>query len=158
MLGVPACRPVRGFVHRVVVLALWALHIPACSRPQSRAASADSVEVNSIRAQPGIPQPAGTGANPARSDTLPPRIYYNLTRFEWYARGEPLQFEGREYVQSGAPLPLSASALLRVGEYAGVDLYARAEGDSVRMHVYIPVFEGFWLGFVRADSGTTSQR
>lgn len=79
-------------------------------------------------------------------DSLPARIYYDLTRFEWYARGEPLRWADRDWQPDGNPLALETETLRLVGEFEGVDVWIRADEDPV-MHIYVPVSEGFWLRF-----------
>jgi hypothetical protein len=86
---------------------------------------------------------------PGSAQTRPARIYYDLTRFEWYARGQPLVHEGRTYQPAGAPLPVRDITLELAGEYGGVDYY-RMPGDD-RDVVYVPVYEWYWLRFVAAD-------
>ncbi len=82
-------------------------------------------------------------AAPPDSAARPDRIYYDLTRFEWYARGEPLVFDGVFYKAGGDIEPIDARTVERVGEYAGVDVYRR--GADRRL--YVPVYDGYWLGF-----------
>lgn len=77
------------------------------------------------------------------------RIYYTLTQHEWYARGEPLLHEGRAWHASGMPVSASTAEMELLGDYQGVEYYARS-GDAVAA-VYVPVFEGYWQPF-RADT------
>ena len=80
--------------------------------------------------------------------TLPTdRIYYTLTSFDWYARGEPLVHEGRPYEPEGMPVGASLTDMTKAGEYQGVEFYVRG-GDNES--VYVPVFDGYWQQF-RAD-------
>jgi hypothetical protein len=115
---------------------------------------------------------AGCGAGEDGSETVPPpglvaagdsvfsppeervtlsrdRIYYTLTIHDWYARGEPLVHEGRGYRPSGMPIPASVPEMRQLGEFRGVEYYAR-DGDSTPS-VYVPVFEGYWQRFSMAD-------
>lgn len=85
----------------------------------------------------------------AEEDDLPPVIYYDLTRFDWYARGEPMRLDDGSYSPGGAPVRASTSEMQKIGEYEGVEYYARDEGTDSEGVVYVPVFEGFWLPFVR---------
>ena len=80
--------------------------------------------------------PPDVGARPAH-------VYNVLTEFDWYARGEPVVLDGTSYTLAGDPVRIDARTLARVAEYGGVDLYRR-DGDP---DVYIPVFDGYWLGF-----------
>lgn len=77
------------------------------------------------------------------------RIYYTLTQHEWYARGEPLLHGGRAWHASGMPVSASTAEMELLGEYQGVEYYARS-GDAVAA-VFVPVFEGYWQPF-RADT------
>lgn len=78
--------------------------------------------------------------------TLPSsRIYYSLTNFDWYARGEPLVHDGRPYAPDGMPVSASLDAMTKAGEYQGVEYYARS-GDP-EPAVYVPVFDGYWQRF-----------
>lgn len=79
-------------------------------------------------------------------DSLPTRIFYDLTRFVWYARGEPLRWQDAEWQPRGEPVALRTEDLRLVGEYEGVDIWIRADAESVT-RVYVPVSEGFWLPF-----------
>jgi hypothetical protein len=77
--------------------------------------------------------------------TLPTsRIYYTLTSYDWYARGEPLVHEGRPYEPEGMPVGASLTDMTKAGEYQGVEFYVRG-GDSGA--VYVPVFDGYWQLF-----------
>lgn len=81
----------------------------------------------------------------APRETLPSsRIYYTLTRHEWYARGEPLVHEGRRYQAGGMPVRAELDEMRHLGDYHGVEYYAREDGSSA---VYVPVFEGYWQPF-----------
>ena len=86
----------------------------------------------------------------ATRDSLPARIFYDLTRFDWYARGEPLVWDDRDWQPRGAPVAARADALRRLGEFGGVDIWTDADADSVES-LYVPVSEGFWLTFVPAS-------
>lgn len=98
------------------------------------------------------PQTSPAAAVAPREQLARDRIYYDLTRFEWYARGEPLVRDGVAYQPAGLPIALSLRELERIGEFEGVEYYRRA-GDAD--HLYVPVFDGYWLAFrpppARAD-------
>jgi hypothetical protein len=86
--------------------------------------------------------------------TLPTsRIYYTLTSYDWYARGEPLVFDGRPWEPEGTPVSASLNDMEKAGEYQGVEFYVRA-GDPGAV-VYVPVFDGYWQRF-RADPNATA--
>jgi hypothetical protein len=77
------------------------------------------------------------------------KIYYTLTTHEWYARGEPLMHEGRAYRPGGMPISVSLDEMTQVGEFQGVEYYAR-QGENMAA-LYVPVFEGYWQTF-RTDA------
>ena len=86
--------------------------------------------------------------------TLPTsRIYYTLTSYEWYARGEPLLHDGRPYAPEGTPVTASLDAMTKAGEYLGVEYYVPA-GEPGPV-VYVPVFDGYWQGF-RGEPGAVA--
>ncbi|HEX6133457.1 MAG TPA: hypothetical protein VFZ24_05825 [Longimicrobiales bacterium] len=73
------------------------------------------------------------------------RIYYTLTSYEWYARGEPLLHDGGAYRPEGMPVSASLTEMSRAGEFSGVEYYVR-DGDPAGT-VYVPVFQGYWQAF-----------
>lgn len=91
------------------------------------------------------PDPAAT-----RAAATPPRmIYYDLTGFDWYRRGEPLIFEGRSY-HPASVLPTGELRLEREGAYEGVDFYLPKAGTAPYDTLYVPVYMGYWLAFTAA--------
>jgi hypothetical protein len=95
---------------------------------------------------------------PVQDDTpaaapRPPRIYYDLTDFEWYAMGRPLVHDGHTYEVGRNAARIDMATLTLLGEYQGVDYYQRAREDADSV-LYVPVFEEFWLPFV--SSGATA--
>lgn len=94
-------------------------------------------------------EPAGSETPPRmQAHDLPDTIYYDLTRFDWYARAEPLRFEGADYTPGASLLAASATEMEKVGSYEGVAVYRWNHATDSAL--YVPVFEGFWLPFVRA--------
>lgn len=80
-------------------------------------------------------------------------IYYTLTSYDWYARGQPLRHDGRAYVTDGMPIGASLGSMQKAGTFEGVDYYVSAgEQDAV----YVPVFEGYWQRF-RADPSAPAE-
>lgn len=79
------------------------------------------------------------------------RIYYDLTRFEWYAHGEPLLHEQAGYQPAGTPVAASLTEMERTGEYEGVEYYRRTGDDQ---SLYVPVFDGYWLAFRTTHTAT----
>lgn len=98
--------------------------------------------------QNGEPVPGSDGTS-QEEEHDPPVIYYDLTRFEWYARGEPMRLDDGAYAARGAPVRGATSGMRRQGEYEGVEYYVRVDEPDSADVVYIPVFEGFWLPFSR---------
>jgi hypothetical protein len=87
--------------------------------------------------------------------TLPTsRIYYTLTSYDWYARGEPLVHDGRPYEPEGMPVSASLPEMTKVGEYQGVEFYVR--GANAEPAVYVPVFDGYWQRFQADPSAVAS--
>jgi hypothetical protein len=142
-------------IHGRLPLALLALAgtftAAACGRDEDPVAERPAPAVSAVSA---AAEPDGDSASifMAPEDTrddLPPTIYYDLTRFEWYARGEPLVHEGRAYMPGGALFSAGASAMEQVGQFGGVDYYRQAGADVETL--YVPVFERYWLGFRPSD-------
>lgn len=90
-----------------------------------------------------------------RADARELRIYYDLTAYEWYRRGQPLIFRAGSYLPEGKPQAIPAERLRRLGQYGGVDFY-HAEGSAPDEMVYVPVFEGYWQPFVTRHAGSVS--
>lgn len=86
--------------------------------------------------------------------TLPTsRIYYTLTSYDWYARGEPLVHEGRPYEPEGMPVTASLDAMTKAGEYHGVEYYVpKGEPGPI---VYVPIYDGYWQRF-RGEPGAVA--
>lgn len=81
-------------------------------------------------------------------DSLPPRLFLDLDRYEWYAQERPLIWRELEWEPAGRPVPLQLGDLRLMGEFEGVDFYAPPMADSVLPdRLYVPVSEGFWLPF-----------
>jgi hypothetical protein len=80
------------------------------------------------------------------SEPLPDRIYFTLTDYEWYARGQPLVHANAQYRAGSGVVAAPLSSMRKVGEYEGVDVYA-ADGAAVDTAVYVPVFPGYWQPF-----------
>ncbi|MGH7505685.1 MAG: hypothetical protein ACRELX_08530, partial [Longimicrobiales bacterium] len=85
---------------------------------------------------------------PPEEEAVPARIYYDLTRHDWYAHGEPLILADDTYAIGSGLYAAPASDMRRIGEYEGVDAYALAGDDST---VYVPVYPGYWQPFRRSN-------
>lgn len=136
---------------RIVCAIGVALALPGCSRgdaPADTAAAQETTAPTDSAAPPAVsaPSPADAWQPDEERKSLPSnRIYYTLTSFPWYARGEPLLHEGRPHVPTGPLITASVEEMEKVGEYEGVEFYTRRnDPDPV---LYVPVFEGYWLGF-----------
>ena len=63
---------------------------------------------------------------------------------EWFAAGDPVRFDDRDYVAEGDPARLDCGEIERVGHYRGVPLFAvRARAPTPEV-LYIPVRPGVW--------------
>lgn len=77
----------------------------------------------------------------------PEEIYYDLTQFDWYRRGEPLIAEERSYRPAGKPEATMGRRFEKAGEYEGVSYYEQEGAESPADTVYVPVFPDYWLPF-----------
>ena len=68
---------------------------------------------------------------------------------EWFEAGEPIRFGGAEYVRTGDPSPLNCSAIVRVGEHAGVPLFADRGAEPPFAVLHVPVGPGSWESYRR---------
>ncbi len=80
------------------------------------------------------------------SDAAPAVIYYDLTGFDWYRRGEPILLEGRRYLP-GRVEPTGERRFQREGAYDGVDYYVPRDAAQPHDTIYVPVYSGYWLPF-----------
>lgn len=90
---------------------------------------------------------------PEARNSEPPEIYYDLTRFDWYRRGQPLLVEGRPFQPAGRPEPTGVREFTELGRYDGVTYYAVAGSEAPHNVVYVPVSPGYWQPFVHVGSG-----
>ena len=65
----------------------------------------------------------------------------------WYQADDPIEFDEREYVQSGGEVGLNCSNVMRVGEYDGVPLFADVGAESHYETLYVPVRPGVWQAY-----------
>ena len=108
----------------------------------------------------GNPEPASvetvaaTTAEADDSADTPRQIYYNLTRYGWYQRAEPLAFAQQRYMPRGAPIVIPLAKLRLAGNYQGVDFYVLHTEEEPPTTLYVPVYERYWLSFVAAPTTT----
>lgn len=92
----------------------------------------------------------GSGREEPGTGEQPAVIYYDLTTFEWYRRGEPIVLEGRQY-NPGKVEPTGERRFRKDGTYGGVDYYVHdgAEASPTQPYdtIYVPVYTGYWLAF-----------
>jgi len=81
----------------------------------------------------------GTSGVTRRVETTPPVTFETLRRPE-SNDGIWLAFMGRKWVSAGPAVPLSATAFMRVGEYAGFPVFARQGLDEEI--IYLPARSG----------------
>lgn len=77
----------------------------------------------------------------------PDEIYFELTAFEWYRRGEPLVHQDVAYRPAGTPMVAPAESMQPAGTYEGVRYYVR-EGSASADSLFVPVHQRYWLPFV----------
>lgn len=126
------------FVWIILAAAPWA--VTACGEPR---ATAEEPAASASTATSAVPVSDGVDRS---APELPPNIYYDLTRYEWYAQGRPLIHDGQSYQPDGMPVAIELANLSRVGDYEGVDYYTPKAPDPDGL-IYVPVFEGYWLPF-----------
>lgn len=87
----------------------------------------------------------------------PPEIYYDLTRYDWYRRGEPLMVDGRPYQPTGRPEPTRAREFTELGRHEGVTYYTVEGSEPPHTVVYVPVSPGYWQPFALVGPGSTRE-
>lgn len=65
----------------------------------------------------------------------------------WFDSDAPIEFEEREYVQSGGEVGLDCSNIMRVGDFDGVPLFADVGAASPYETLYVPVRPGVWQAY-----------
>jgi hypothetical protein len=99
------------------------------------------------------PGSAPLPADRVRGDPLPEEIYYSLDDYEWYRQALPIVHEGSAFAALDTVLVLSTTELDSLGRFGGV-LYWGRTGLTDPDTVFVPVFEGYWLPFARAGTGS----
>lgn len=84
----------------------------------------------------------------AEPEPMPDEVYFDLTRFDWYRRSEPLVHERRDYRAEGDPITEPLDSLKKVGRYQGVDYYARKGAPQPFYTLYVPVYYRYWQRFI----------
>ncbi len=88
------------------------------------------------------------GVDTAKPPARPDEIYYDLTVYEWYRRGEPLVAGEFAFQPDGVPRQIPLDSLHRAGNYQGVDYYVRNGVAEPHDTVFVPVFDDFWQPFL----------
>ncbi|MBI4409953.1 MAG: hypothetical protein HY561_09610 [Gemmatimonadetes bacterium] len=147
---------------RATALLLWALlALAACDSQGVRLSAllgAAPAEL-ALREDAAGPAPRGETRTPRRAPappTRPDEIYYDLTVFEWYRRGEPLRYDGRSYQPQGMPRLISLRQLRRAGEFGGVTFYVGAADSTSHSILYVPVFDRYWQPFALQAGGSAA--
>jgi hypothetical protein len=143
MPDIPAIPSVRQPL--VALLILASPSAAGCDRIGDDSAVAEAPAVEAAA------EPGDDSAELPPSEPLPERIYFTLTDYGWYARGEPLVHGDATYRTGGGVIAAPTSAMRKVGEYQGVDVYT-AEGSTSDTAVYVPVFPGYWQPFHLAEA------
>jgi len=67
----------------------------------------------------------------------------------WFARGDPVNFEGDVFERSGEPFPIDCGEILRVGVYQGVPVFADRAALRPFTVLFIPARLGLWQRYQR---------
>ncbi|HEX7088980.1 MAG TPA: hypothetical protein VF192_02520 [Longimicrobiales bacterium] len=94
----------------------------------------------------------GLSRDSAPRPRRPDEIYYDLTAYDWYRRGEVLVAGGLGFQPEGLPRAIPFDSLRRAGNYQGVDFYVKNGAAEPYDTVFVPVFEGFWQPFLPIGS------
>jgi hypothetical protein len=70
----------------------------------------------------------------------------------WYILGEPIQFSGELYYRAGATVFFNGNAMVRIGHYNGVPLYADTTVEPFSI-ILVPVSRGVMQPYERPRSG-----
>jgi hypothetical protein len=138
----------------VAFLAVSCPVVAGCDRIPGRGAAADAT---AAVADDAVVEEVVEPVEVQPSEPVPDRIYFTLTDYEWYARGEPLVFENAAYRAGSGVVAAPLSSMRKVGEYQGVDVYA-ADGADADTSVYVPVFPGYWQAFHLSEAVSPAAR
>lgn len=127
----------------VALLVLTAV-VTACQGAGARATTGGKRRAVASVTPAHAPMPFAYGS--AHPDTVTPPVYYDLTRFDWYRRGQPLVADNLRYSPEGPLVSLTRDSLTMAGRYDGVVYYRAGHGDMDT--VYVPVYRHYWLAFV----------
>lgn len=128
----------------LVVLLFFVLLAAACGAERSLEAAAESGALAAETSPLGDSESHASHAGPAR-------VFYDLTVFDWYRRGEPLLLDGRAYRPASQPKFIPAETLRQVDSFGGVDVYRRANQSEPLDSIFVPVYENYWLVFTPMD-------
>lgn len=65
----------------------------------------------------------------------------------WFEADEPIEFDEREYVQSGGEIGIDCTDIMQVGEHDGVPLFADVGASSPYETLYVPIRPGVWQAY-----------
>jgi hypothetical protein len=131
---------------------LLALAIAAC-RGEDAGAAGDGAGTSGVASALDGAAAVLTGDSASRP-RRPDEIYYDLTAYDWYRRGEVLVASGSAFQPQGLPRIIPFDSLRRAGNYQGVDFYVKNGAAEPYDTVFVPVFEDFWQPFVPVGSAT----
>ncbi len=131
-------KPARASVAALFAVALVLAPI-GCAQ-DGRGEFVQAAEEHALEDQP-------TPEKRAERATEPPEIFYDLTRYEWYRRGEPLLVDGWAYQPTGRPEATMARRFESAGRFEGVTYYVREGTTPPYDIVYVPVSRGYWQPF-----------
>lgn len=144
----PASKAAPRRLEAILLPTLLALITPigACDDAASDLVDAD-VYITANGEAVARQEPSNSSVGVGQPNNGPAEIYYDLTAFDWYRRGEPLVIDGREYRPDGIPEAERARKFEPVGEYMGVTYYVLENSSEPHLAVYIPVSPGYWQPF-----------
>ena len=90
------------------------------------------------------------GPNRVSVSTLGPAVAFAgeyAAGRSWFQGDEAIQFDDREYVQSGGEVGLDCSRIMQVGQFDGVPLFADVGSTSPYETLYVPVRPGVWQAY-----------
>jgi hypothetical protein len=87
------------------------------------------------------------GAERVSVRTLRPGVVFAgsyAAGMDWFESDQPVTHAEREYLKSGGTVRLDCPAIMQIGEWMGVPLYAMRNADEPYAMIYVPVRPGVW--------------